>query len=85
MAEVFLLPSAQRDLDRLEDEVLRRILVKIRALGRESRPQGSLKLTAEEGYRLRVGDFRILHRIDDAAEKVYVYRIKHRRDVYSRP
>ncbi len=84
MAEVFLLPSAERDLDRLEDEVYKRVLGKIKGLGREPRPPGSIKLTAEEGYRLRVGDFRILYRIDDGTKRIYVYRIKHRREVYSR-
>jgi len=29
------------------------------------RPANCLKLTAEEGYRLRSGNYRILHRIDD--------------------
>jgi mRNA interferase RelE/StbE len=85
VVEVFLLLSAQRDLDRLEGEDYGRILGKIRELGREPRPRGSVKLTDEEGYRIRVGDFRILYRIDDAAKKIFIYRIKHRREVYSRP
>jgi mRNA-degrading endonuclease RelE of RelBE toxin-antitoxin system len=40
-------------------------------------------LTAEEGYRLRVGDHRILYRIDDASKRVYIYRVRDRKDVYS--
>jgi mRNA interferase RelE/StbE len=35
-----------------------------------------------EGYRLRVGDYRILYEIDDSARKVIVYRVKHRLEAY---
>jgi mRNA interferase RelE/StbE len=81
--EIFLLPTAQRDLDRLTASVSERVLGKIRALVKEARPHGCLKLTAEEGYRLRVGDHRILYRIDDASKRVYIYRVRDRKDVYS--
>lgn len=40
------------------------------------RPYGSKKLTEKEGYRIRVGDYRILYTIDDEAKVVVVYRIK---------
>ncbi len=81
--EIFVLSSAQKDLNRLEAAVFARLLKKIRALSKEARPPGCLKLTGEGGYRLRVGDYRLLYRIDDAAKRIYVYRIKHRKDVYS--
>jgi mRNA interferase RelE/StbE len=80
--DVFLLPPAQKDLDGLEIRIFRRILKKIRALSDEPRPHGCLKLTAEEGYRIRTGDYRILYRIDDGAERIFIYRIKHRKDAY---
>ena len=82
MYEVFVLPPAQKDLDRLEAAVFERLLKKIRSLSRDARPPGCLKLTGEEGYRLRVGDYCLLYRIDDAAKRIYIYRIKHRKDVY---
>jgi mRNA interferase RelE/StbE len=81
--ELFVLPSAQKDLDRLEASVFERILKKIRALAKDARPAGCLKLTGEEGYRIRAGDYRILYRIDDASTRIFIYRIKHRKDVYS--
>lgn len=83
MLEIFLLPSAQKELDRLEARDFARILKRIRALSEDARPPGSLKLTEGAGYRLRAGDYRILYRIDDAAKRLYIYRIKHRKDVYS--
>lgn len=83
MYELFVLPPAQKDLDGLEAPVFERILKKIRALSKEARPPGCLKLTSEEGYRVRSGDYRILYRVDDAAKRIYIYRVKHRKDVYS--
>jgi mRNA interferase RelE/StbE len=40
------------------------------------RPHNSKKLTDREGYRVRVGDYRILYTIDDSAKTVVIYRIK---------
>ena len=40
------------------------------------RPRGCKKLTEKEGYRIRIGDYRILYVIDDKAKVVVIYRIK---------
>jgi mRNA interferase RelE/StbE len=80
--ELLLLPPAQKDLVKLETPAFARILKKIRALSEEARPPGSLKLT-DDGYRLRIGEYRVLYRIDDALKRVYIYRIKHRKDAYA--
>jgi len=82
MYEILLLPSAQRDLDFLEKKIFLQVTRRLSDLAGNPRIQGCQKLTVEEGYRLRSGDYRILYRIDDAGKKVYVYRIKHRKDVY---
>jgi len=84
VAEIFLLPSAQRDLDGLETAAFERIHKKLRILAANPRPPGCDKMTAEDGYRLRIDDHRVLYRVDDAAKRVYIYWIKHRKDVYSR-
>ena len=83
MSELLVLPAAQKDLDKLEAPVFARILKKIRSLSEDARPPGCLKLTEEDGYRIRTGDYRILYRIDDGLKRIYIYRIKHRKDVYS--
>jgi mRNA interferase RelE/StbE len=83
VSELLVLPAAQKDLDKLEAPVFARILKKIRSLSEDARPPGCLKLTEEDGYRIRTGDYRILYRIDDALKRIYIYRIKHRKDVYS--
>lgn len=80
--KIYLLPQAQKDLNDYGGGVFNQIEAKIKSLGVAPRPPGSIKLTAEEGYRLRTGPYRILYRIDDREKIVFVYRIKHRKEVY---
>lgn len=55
----------------------------IDGLENDPRPQGVKKLTGtKDGYRVRIGDFRILFTIDDSKKIVTVYQIRHRREVY---
>jgi mRNA interferase RelE/StbE len=59
-----------------------RVRVAILDLATEPRPFGYLKLHGREGYRIRVGDYRILYTIDDAGRIVIVGQVGHRRDIY---
>lgn len=81
---VELQPSAERDLDRLDPQLLGRINERIGALATEPRPAGAAKLSGLELFRIRVGDHRVLYRIDDSAHAVFVHRVRHRRDIYRR-
>jgi mRNA interferase RelE/StbE len=67
---------------RLTEQTQERINQAIAHLAENPRPQGSKKLTVREGYRIRVGDYRILYQIDDMAKLIIVYRIADRGDVY---
>ena len=82
MYNIFLLPQAQKDLDNLKGKTFQQIRDKIILLRENPRPPGCLKLTAEEGYRLRSGNYRIIYRISDKERKVFIYRIKHKKDAY---
>jgi len=75
---------AEKDLERLPPRGAARIIAVLRGLANEPRPPGASKLVAVEGYRVRVGEYRIVYDVDDAAEVVTVYRIGHRREVYRR-
>ena len=46
------------------------------------RPSGYLKMKNTEGYRIRMGDYRILYDINDQDQKIKLRKIGHRRDVY---
>jgi mRNA interferase RelE/StbE len=79
---VLVLRRAQKELAQLSPEPYARVRDAIRALGQEPRPQGSLKLTAREGWRIRIGDYRVVYEIDDKQRTVMVLNVGHRRDVY---
>jgi mRNA interferase RelE/StbE len=76
-------PSARKELEALPDNVLARVGPKIESLGQTQRPKGCKKLKGEKDkWRVRVGDWRVVYIIDDAAKVVSVTRIAHRREVY---
>lgn len=82
MYKIELLPSAQKDLDRLRGKIFSNIKKEIIQLSGNPRPYGSLKLTNEEGYLIRMGNYRVLYRIDDKAKEIFIYRVKQRKEAY---
>ncbi|MEZ4590151.1 MAG: type II toxin-antitoxin system RelE/ParE family toxin [Chloroflexota bacterium] len=75
---------AEPDLKRLPKPLFFRLNQQILALREEPRPQGVRKLQGKlEGWRVRVGDYRIAYQIDDAEQIVTIVRVRHRRDFYS--
>jgi len=80
--KILLKPSAAKDLDRLPDMEVKRLLSQITKLSNDPRPIGIQKLSNEEGYRIRSGKYRILFEINDKSQTILIYRIKHRKDVY---
>lgn len=79
---LFILRRAQKDLSGLPVESYERIKRAIRELGDDPRPAGSKKLTGREGWRIRVGHYRVIYEVDDASASVTVLHVGHRRDVY---
>jgi mRNA interferase RelE/StbE len=79
---VLIRKSAAAELGRIPKKDLRRVVERIRALGDEPRPQGGEKLSAQERYRIRQGDYRVVYSIDDAARTVEIFKIGHRSEIY---
>jgi len=80
--ELLIKRSAAKELEALPPKYRSRIAAKIHALSTEPRPPGAEKLSGEEKYRIRQGDYRVLYEIDDGVRTVTIVRIGHRRDVY---
>lgn len=73
--------SVAKDLSGLPKNDVRRILDKIEKLGTEPRPQGCEKLSGDEKYRVRQGNYRIIYSIQDGELTVWVVKVGHRKDV----
>ena len=80
---ITLKPSARRELAKLPKPDGEWIARAIDGLAHQPRPQGCKKLAnADDLWRIRVGDYRVVYRIEDARLVVLVVRIGHRRDVF---
>ena len=67
---VSLKRSAEKELSRLPSEIHDRIIEKLITLQDNPRPQGARKLRGQEGYRLRIGDYRVLYVINDPDQHI---------------
>lgn len=81
---VLLTKSAAKELETVPTKDRRRIVTKIGSLTHNPRPVGVEKLSGDEKYRIRQGDYRILYEIVNAELIVTVVRIGNRREVYRR-
>ena len=79
---VLILRRAQKELARLPLGIYERTKEAIWNLGNDPKPPGCRKLAGREGWRIRVGDYRIIYEIDPAQHSVTVLHVGHRRDVY---
>lgn len=80
--QLLILRRAQKELANLPLNDYERIRDAIRALASDARPPGCRKLVGREGWRIRVGDYRVIYEIDDRQRTVTVLHVGHRRDVY---
>ncbi len=80
--KVELKKSAAKEIERLSRKDITAILEKIASLSHNPRPHDCKKLSGEEKYRIRSGDYRIIYLIEDDVLIVYVVKVGHRKDVY---
>ena len=74
--------QAEKELRRLGHDEQDRIGRKLLLLEDEPFPPGVIALQGREGYRIRIGNYRVLYELDEASKTITVTSIGHRRDVY---
>ena len=74
--------SVSKDLKNTPKQDVERILAAIQELATDPRPHQTKKLSGQERYRIRQGNYRILYSIEDDKLVVCVVRAGNRRDVY---
>ena len=81
--KVFFKPSADRQLQKLPADVQRRVVNEVAALAFDPRPAGVGKLAgAENLWRIRIGNYRVVYEIHEDRLIVLVLRVAHRKDAY---
>ena len=82
MYEVVLSNRAEKRLSRLPGDEYERVLRAVMKLAEDPRPRNCQKLRGREGWRIRIGDYRTIYKVDDDRREVLVVDIGHRRDIY---
>ena len=82
--DLFIERRAQKQLAKISRPHRDRIIDAIRELGDEPRPSGVKKLSGREGWRIHVGDYRVIYEIHDETHDILVIALGHRRDIYRR-
>lgn len=82
MYAIEFLPSAAKALAKLDRAVQHRIGRRIDGLAMDSRADAVKLRGADDIWRARVGDYRILYSIEDARLVVLIIKVGHRREVY---
>ena len=82
--QVIISRSAEKDISRLPQVVLKRVATAIDGLMSNPFPQGAKKMTSTEKnlWRVRIGDYRMVYQVDTAISVVDIRRVRHRKDVY---
>lgn len=75
--------TAYRAFERLDPPTRRRLAPHIDGLADDPRPSKAKRLREDdELWRIRVGGYRVIYRIEDDVLVVVVVKLGHRRDVY---
>ncbi len=74
--------SAEKEFGKIPPKELIKILDKIESLSTNPHPIGSIKLSKQEKYRFRVGNYRVLYIIENNILTVFIVKVGHRKDMF---
>jgi mRNA interferase RelE/StbE len=80
--QVTISKTAQKQLDKLSDNIAGRLIKSIYELANDPRPNGCKKLKGRDAYRIRSGDYRIIYQIFDKTLLIDVVTVDDRKDIY---
>jgi mRNA interferase RelE/StbE len=79
---VLLTKKAEKQLDKLPDNIAEPIIEAINDLADNPRPVGYKNLKKRDGYRIRIGDYRVIYEVFDNELVIDVIKLGHRKDIY---
>ncbi len=68
----------RKQLDALSDRDLRRVAKAIHVLAENPRPHGCQKLKGMDGWRIRVGPWRVIYHVNDSERLVTIVEVRRR-------
>ena len=75
--------SARKELEALDEVIVKRIFPKIEKLSQCPHPRNCVKLQGRGNlWRIRIGVYRVIYAIDDDKKVVDIIAVRHRRDAY---
>jgi len=74
--------SAEKELRKIPKRELIKIINKIQNLSEYPHPVGSIKLSNQEKYRLRIGNYCVLYKVEDNILTIFIIKVGHRKDIY---
>ncbi len=77
-----LCKQAFKELEKINEPFYSNIKQAIHRLADDSRPHGYIKLKGRDGYRIRIGDYRVIYDILDKELVIDVITVGSRRDIY---
>ena len=80
--KILFVKSAEKELFYLSKSLGQRIFQKISLLKNDPYGQNSQKLEGSKGYRIRIGDYRVVYTIDKEKQNLLIIKIGHRKEIY---
>jgi len=75
--KILIKESAVKELENIPKKDLKRIIKRIQSLAQNPRPHGSQKLSTQDRYRIRQGEYRIIYSIQEKEFTVHIYKVGH--------
>ncbi|MFI5218365.1 MAG: type II toxin-antitoxin system RelE/ParE family toxin [Bacteroidia bacterium] len=83
MYRVSIEKKVLKQLEKLPRQDYLKLKRAINLLAQNPRPQGCKKLEGRAGYRIRVGDYRVIYEIRDDILAVFILAAGHRKNIYN--
>ena len=80
--KILFVKTAEKELLSLNKNLGQRIFQKISLLTNDPYGQNSQKLEGNKGYRIRIGDYRVVYTIDKENQTILIIKIGHRREIF---
>ncbi len=74
--------QALKELEKINEPFYSNIKEAISKLTENPRPNGYIKLNGRDGYRIRIGDYRVIYDIFDTQLIIGIVTLGHRKDIY---